>query len=131
MAVKAALGDKVTGSKNNEERITLPKRKNSRARKKSDKEDRIPIEELPQSINSDEHTENKSENRTSVITDITHLSANEAQVIAIMEKSEFITADALARHGIKIDDALSSLTMLEIYGYVESLPGGRYRIKNN
>ena len=131
MAVKAAFGDKVTGSKNNEERITLPKRKNSRARKKSDKEDRIPIEELPQSINSDEHTENKSENRTSVITDITHLSANEAQVIAIMEKSEFITADDLARHGIKIDDALSSLTMLEIYGYVESLPGGRYRIKNN
>ena len=59
------------------------------------------------------------------------MSVNEAQVIAIMEKSEFITADDLAACGIKIDDALSSLTMLEIYGYVESLPGGRYRIKNN
>ena len=40
---------------------------------------------------------------------------------------EYEMPDEIAEKGIKIDDALSSLTLLEVYGLIEMLPGGNYR----
>ena len=34
--------------------------------------------------------------------------------------------DEIAAKGIKTDDVLSSLTLLELFGFIQSLPGGRY-----
>ena len=73
--------------------------------------------------------ENKDLPNNTKTVDTSNLSASEVFVVSVLERNEFITSDDLVREGIKIDDALSSLTMLEIYGYVESMPGGRYRLK--
>ena len=44
-------------------------------------------------------------------------------------KNEFLSVDDIASKGLKTDDVLSSLTILEIYGFIEALPGGRYKVK--
>ncbi|MBQ8759505.1 MAG: DNA-processing protein DprA, partial [Clostridia bacterium] len=86
-AVKEAFGEKQLSQKNTVSRITLPKNKKGAKGKKSEKAEKIPIEELPQGggNTNTNPTESETEKRTSVIADLTHLSVNEAQVIAIME----------------------------------------------
>ncbi len=61
-----------------------------------------------------------------VSTDLSVLSVHEKAIYSLFEKSDILTVDEIASKGIKIEDVLSSLTMLEIYGFVKSLPGGRY-----
>lgn len=41
-----------------------------------------------------------------------------------------MTPDEIAREGIKIEDVLSSITLLEVYDFVEAMPGGRYKFKS-
>ncbi len=127
-AVIEEFGEKSISDAKPSTRITLPKPKRFK-----DKEKRKADTNAPPSVENAQASEAfsaeiKTEQKKTNI-DTSHLSPNELEVISIMEKSEFIVPDDLVREGIKIDDALSSLTMLEIYGYVESLPGGRYRIK--
>ena len=126
-AVKEAFGEETILKRTENPKITLPKPKRFDKDKNKDKANTPSVEEIPNSIPNENKT-NPESNEHSML-NLSHLSASEAKVISIMEKSEFVTADDIARYGIKIDDALSSLTILEIYGYVESMPGGRYRIK--
>lgn len=62
--------------------------------------------------------------------DLSVLSVCEREVFAMFEKNDVLTASEIASLGMKIDDVLSSLTMLEIYGFVTMLPGGRYQKSN-
>lgn len=69
----------------------------------------------------------KTEEQTPIVsTDLSVLSVHEKAIYSLFEKSDILTVDEIASKGIKIEDVLSSLTMLEIYGFVKSLPGGRY-----
>ena len=112
-------------------RITLPKPKRVKNNKnKKDKTDDMPDTFSGQAAVLEENLkENKDLPNNTKTVDTSNLSASEVFVVSVLERNEFITPDDLVREGIKIDDALSSLTMLEIYGYVESMPGGRYRLK--
>lgn len=60
--------------------------------------------------------------------DYSALSAPEQVIMELFENNETLSADEIASKGFKVDDVLSSLTMLEIYGYISALPGGRYKI---
>lgn len=111
-------------------KVTLPKPKKVN---KEEKDDNSASKAVSESINNSAGSVKKSEapasERNSDV-NLSGLSASEAAVVSLLQKHDFVTPDDLVRLGIKIDDALSSLTMLEIYGYVESLPGGRYRLKD-
>ena len=54
------------------------------------------------------------------------LSAEEKRLLSFFDNAEVLTVDEIAAKGMKTDDILSSLTLLEVFGYVRSLPGGRY-----
>lgn len=58
--------------------------------------------------------------------DLSPLSAPEQMIMRMFFENETLSVDEIASKGIKVDDVLSSLTMLEIYGYLTALPGGRY-----
>ena len=107
-------------------RITLPKPRRTKKDKEKKHEEKTAISEQAVTFEEKE-AENKTDLTQTV--DTSNLSPSEVLVVSVLEKRQIITADDLVREGVKIDDALSSLTMLEIYGYVESLPGGRYRLK--
>ena len=47
-------------------------------------------------------------------------------MLSFFDHAEILTVDEIAAKGMKTDDVLSSLTLLEVYGYIRSLPGGRY-----
>lgn len=83
----------------------------------------------PKSIQTVDRAEQavKTEEQTPIVsTDLSVLSVHEKAIYSLFEKSDILTVDEIASKGIKIEDVLSSLTMLEIYGFVKSLPGGRY-----
>lgn len=123
-----AFGEKANSESVPSSRITLPKPKRFKDKKNKEADTKASAHSDPVQTTEDFSAKNHAEEKETTI-DTSHLSADELMVISVMEKSEFIVPDDLVREGIKIDDALSSLTMLEIYGYVESMPGGRYRIK--
>ena len=54
------------------------------------------------------------------------LSVQEQKLYALFLKQDILTVDEIAAQGLKVDDVLSSLTLLEVYGFVRMLPGGRY-----
>ena len=60
--------------------------------------------------------------------DTSFLSRMEKEIYDILCKNETMTPDEIADSGVKIDDILSALTLLEIYGFVKALPGGKYSI---
>ncbi len=62
----------------------------------------------------------------SLVPDTSFLSPEEQTVYAFFEKHPILTIDEIASHGLKVDDVLSSLTILEVYGFLKPLPGGRY-----
>lgn len=70
-----------------------------------------------------------SEPLTQAETDTSVLSPSELILYKLFEKHDTLTIDEIAASGIGIDDVLSSLTLLEIYGFVVSLPGGRFQRK--
>ena len=60
--------------------------------------------------------------------DLSTLSETELKIYNIIKDGKSLTADEIADKGIKIDDVLSALTLLEIYGHVCAKPGGKYEI---
>ena len=60
--------------------------------------------------------------------DFSALSETEIKIYNIINESKSLTADEIADKGIKIDDVLSALTLLEIFGHIRALPGGKYEI---
>lgn len=63
--------------------------------------------------------------------DLTILSQTERQVYDIFKLGNEFTLDEIASHGIKIEDVLSSVTLLEVYGFITAVPGGRYKLNIN
>lgn len=58
------------------------------------------------------------------------LSDSAKEVLSIFEKhADGFTADDAAEGGVDIGAALTAVTELEIFGFIEAMPGGRYRIK--
>lgn len=49
------------------------------------------------------------------------------QVFDLIPSGKAVTTDKIAAEGISADKVMSSLTILELYGAVEALPGGLYR----
>lgn len=88
---------------------------------------------LTQNIESSkEHAvENTSQNNSVLIQsfDETLLSETEKSIFEIFKNGNEYTLDEIASYGIKIEDVLSSVTLLEVYGFICAIPGGRYKIK--
>lgn len=61
--------------------------------------------------------------------DVSQLS-DTAQMIFRYSEKEFYPDEIVAEKDIDIKTVLSALVELEIYGYVEAIPGGRYKIVN-
>ncbi len=59
--------------------------------------------------------------------DLSVLSVTERQVFELLSSRGALTADEISKCGIKIEQVLSVLTLLEIYGLVTALPGGRFK----
>lgn len=70
----------------------------------------------------------KAEAKTPTTPDLSLLSKAELEIYEVLSKHEPLSPDEIAGQGIKIDDILSALTLLEIYGLVKALPGGKYSI---
>lgn len=49
------------------------------------------------------------------------------QVLDLIPSGKAVTTDKIAAEGISADKVMSSLTILELYGAVEALPGGLYK----
>lgn len=62
--------------------------------------------------------------------DVSMLSPPELQVYETIKKLGSPTADDIASSGMKIEQVLSALTLLEIYECIVAVPGGRYRVKD-
>ena len=58
---------------------------------------------------------------------IASLDAVQKRVLDIMPSGSSVTTDKIAAAGIPADQVMSSLTILELYGAVEALPGGLYK----
>ncbi len=60
------------------------------------------------------------------IRDLSLLSNVERQIYDLFEEKISLSADEIASHGIKIQDVLSAITLLEVYGFIKAVPGGRF-----
>ena len=67
----------------------------------------------------------------SVEASLSLLSENEKKIYSVLCSSESLSPDEIADRGFKIDDVLSTLTLLEIYGLISALPGGKYQSYKN
>lgn len=65
---------------------------------------------------------------SSAQSDLTMLNPDELKVYNIIRSKGTATADEIAEQGIKIEQVLSIITLLEIYEHVTALPGGRYKV---
>ena len=84
------------------------------------------VSEKPKQTKAGTAVENKPES-TAVEPDLSVLSVTEKQVFELLQSKGTLTADEISQFGIKIEQVLSVLTLLEIYGLVTALPGGRYK----
>lgn len=80
-------------------------------------------ESLTQNFVSDE-----IENKNIPSHDLSILTPTERKIYDLILSGGSMTPDEIAGMGIKIDDILSALTLLEIYGLVKAMPGGKYKI---
>ena len=62
--------------------------------------------------------------------DISVLSVPEQKIYRLFMEHESLTPDEISDFGMEVGDVLTSLTILEIYGYITALPGGRYKISD-
>ncbi len=69
-----------------------------------------------------------SRKKSAPIVDLSLLSVTEKQIADLFAQLKELSADDIAAKGFKIDDVLSSITLLEVYGYIHGVPGGRYRL---
>lgn len=60
--------------------------------------------------------------------DLSVLSVTEKEIFTILSQGGSMSPDELTEKGLKIDDILSALTLLEIYGLIKAVPGGKYEV---
>ena len=112
-------------------RFTKEKQKKTdRPSEKTSKESKTDVSinnHVPQSsIQEPEKKSVEPENQQNVSTDLSILSSTERKIYDIIFSHGSMTPDEIAGMGVKIDDILSALTLLEIYGLIKALPGGKY-----
>jgi len=112
-------------------RFTKEKQKKTdRPSEKTSKESKTDVSinnHVPQSsIQEPEKKSVEPENQQNVSTDLSILSSSERKIYDIIFSHGSMTPDEIAGMGVKIDDILSALTLLEIYGLIKALPGGKY-----
>ena len=99
----------------------------------SSNEKPIEAEQLKvQQVQNVKETSNNSNSNSSSDYDLelNMLTNEELTVFEIIKSMGTATADEISAQGLKIEEVLSIITLLEIYEHVEALPGGRYKIKN-
>ncbi len=74
------------------------------------------------------NVEKTIEESNSVQVDLSVLSVTEKHIYTFLSESGSLSPDELSEKGLKIDDILSALTLLEIYGLIRAIPGGKYEI---
>ena len=55
------------------------------------------------------------------------LGDTERRVLEAIPRDTAVTTDSIARGGIPAEEVMATLTILELYGMVEALPGGLYK----
>ena len=119
----------ITKDKSSSKKRTLPEPKKFSSQKEK-KDSKNYLSEINKKVSEDGENNNAKAVPPSDLPDLTVLSVSERAIYSLFEQSEILTVDEIASKGIKVDDVLSSLTMLEIYGFVTLLPGGRYQKSN-
>ena len=119
----------ITKDKSSSKKRTLPEPKKFSSQK-AKKDSKNYLSEINKKVSEDGENNNAKAVPPSDLPDLTVLSVSERAIYSLFEQSEILTVDEIASKGIKVDDVLSSLTMLEIYGFVTLLPGGRYQKSN-
>ena len=77
----------------------------------------------PSTLSPQTITENKAEQNKK---DTSSLSEVELKVLSSMPDDRAVSVDALMRFGFSASEIMGTLAMLEIKGFVSSLPGGLY-----
>ncbi|MBP5245388.1 MAG: DNA-processing protein DprA [Clostridia bacterium] len=125
-AVENAFLDNIlVPDKENEQNRVLEKP--ARAKKRAEVKKEPPKGEIPVSMPQFEEKGANTPAPKAENPNVSALSAQEKAIYDMFKQKEVLSADEIAEKGIKIDDALSSLTLLEVYGLIEMLPGGNYR----
>lgn len=60
--------------------------------------------------------------------DTSLLSETEKKIYYLFCEKHILTPDEIVSYGISIADVLSSITLLEVYGYISAKPGGHYEL---
>lgn len=94
-----------------------------RAEKRAKKQTRRKLQDPP---SAEEESFSFEEQRREFRAEKAPLSDGERAVYEAMGDGE-VTPDELTSRGFSASDIMSSLTMLELFGYVTAVPGGRYR----
>ena len=100
----------VRGEAEGEEEIFLPKKE------KKKKEAVQPAQET-------EQTEEKPESYNELVSGLDGITR---KIFESLPTDRAVSADLVVGDGISVSDAITSLTLLELYGLVSSLPGGLY-----
>ncbi len=115
---------------------TLPKPKKASGPKEQAKK-KAKTEKAPTALQKSEPVKPEKDKDTALepefskasdakLTDLSVLSASEKLILSFFDHKDAMTLDEIVAKGVKVDDALSSLTLLEVYGFLRALPGGRY-----
>ena len=80
----------------------------------------------PSSVIPNENTAKEGRNEDDEVK-LSLLTETEKKIYHVLCCPQGLTPDEIADKGFKIDDVLSTLTLLEIYGLISALPGGKYK----
>ncbi len=99
---------------------SLVKDKSDVQTKPADTENQVQKQVVSNNVSEYKETKPASE------ADLSLLSVVERNIYDILCNSNGMTPDEISEKGIKIEDILSALTLLEIYNLVTAMPGGKY-----
>lgn len=140
--VRTAFNDTEIAPDNNEGSRTLPKpaksslwnkkkqgsAKTSKTSKTADNNaDKVLTSNVSDTKNTKDNEKKPISAENKQTSDYSALSAPERMIMELFDVYEILSPDEISAKGLKVDDVLSSLTILEIYGYLKALPGGRFQ----
>lgn len=117
--------DYATGIKEEKDEVYLPpKGKRSRRAAEAEVKEREEREAAPALGGPQQETDKGSESSYNEL--IAGLDPTTRKILEALPQDRAVSADAAVGDGISVSDAITSLTLLELYGLVSSLPGGLY-----
>lgn len=120
------------GKKSVERTVSVRKKSSAKKEKipvaeKTASESQVSADNIPPVIHEVKEQELINKPATPKI-DMSLLSATEKLIADLFTENGELSADDICAKGFKIDDVLSSITLLEVYGYIHAIPGGRYKL---